>query len=129
MYTFKKEERLCSKKLIEKLYHNGSSFLLYPFRITWLPDDEGTMPAQILVSVSKKRYKRAVDRNLVKRRIREAYRLSKAGHLYPLLTTGQCLLLNISYIGKEITTFEQMQKKLIQAFVKLGQDLNHDRAQ
>ncbi|MEY3437046.1 MAG: hypothetical protein RL335_1502, partial [Bacteroidota bacterium] len=37
MYTFTKEERLCSQKLLDELYHKGSSFLLYPFSVIWLP--------------------------------------------------------------------------------------------
>ena len=87
MYTFKKEERLCNKKLIDELFHNGSSFLCYPFKVSWLLVDEpAQFPAQVLFSVSKKRYKRAVDRNLIKRRMREAYRLHKQQHLYDLLS-------------------------------------------
>ena len=75
MYTFKKEERLCNKRLIDGLYHNGSSFLCYPFKATWcLSDLPAPFPAQVLFAVSKKRFKRAVDRNRVKRLMREAYR-------------------------------------------------------
>jgi ribonuclease P protein component len=68
MYTFKKEERLCNKKLIDELFHNGSSFLCYPYRVSWLTVEENAeFPVQVLIAVPKKRYKRAVDRNLVKR--------------------------------------------------------------
>jgi ribonuclease P protein component len=67
MYTFKKEERLCNKKLIDGLFHNGSSFLCYPYKASWVLADGGQQfPVQIVFSVAKKRYKRAVDRNLVK---------------------------------------------------------------
>ena len=119
MYTFKKEERLCSKKLLDKLYHNGSSFLLYPFRLTWLATDElpSDVPAQVVISVPKRKFKRAVDRNLLKRRTREAYRTNKGEHLYSFLQKP--ILLGISYIGKEITDHSFMEKKLKQAFSKL----------
>ena len=86
MSSFKKEERLCNIKLIEKLYHTGSSFLVYPFRIIWLSSETNSeFPVQVLISVPKKKFKRAVDRNLLKRRIREIYRLHKSEYLFHFL--------------------------------------------
>lgn len=122
MYTFKKEERLCNKKLIESLFHNGSSFLCYPFKASWLIfDDAMPFPAQILITVSKKRYKHATDRNLVKRRIREAYRLHKQLHLYQQLNeTGKRLVFSITYIGKEIVPYEMMSKKMLKLLQQLS---------
>ncbi|HEY1025431.1 MAG TPA: ribonuclease P protein component [Sphingobacteriaceae bacterium] len=119
MYTFKKEERLCSKKLLEKLFHNGSSFLLYPFRISWLIADEipDNVPAQVVISVSKRRFKRAVDRNTLKRRMREIYRLNKTELVYSYLEKP--ILLSISYVGNEVADFPFMEKKLKQALFKL----------
>ena len=113
MYTFKKEERLCSKKLIEELFHNGSSFLLYPFRIVWLRHTLPTdVPAQVVINVPKRRFKKAVHRNLIKRRIREIYRLNKGPELYRFLEdhSGQ-LLLGIHYVGKDIVDYHLMEKK------------------
>ncbi|MEB0260233.1 MULTISPECIES: ribonuclease P protein component [unclassified Mucilaginibacter] len=122
MYTFKKEERLCNKKLIDGLFHNGSSFLCYPFRASWaLTDGEQQFPVQIVFSVAKKRYKRAVDRNLVKRRMREAYRLSKQSLLYDVLDgAGKKLVLSISYIGKEISPYDLFEKKMIKLLNQLA---------
>ncbi|MCO5935434.1 ribonuclease P protein component [Mucilaginibacter sp. RB4R14] len=122
MYTFKKEERLCNKKLIDGLFHNGSSFLCYPFRASWgLTDGEQLFPVQIVFSVAKKRYKRAVDRNLVKRRMREAYRLSKQSLLYDVLDdAGKKLVLSISYIGKEISPYDLFEKKMIKLLNQLA---------
>lgn len=121
MFTFKKEERLCSKKLLEKLFHSGSSFLLYPFRIVWLPESlPPGIRAQVVISVPKRRFKKAVDRNLIKRRIREIYRLHKASGLYASLeASDQQLLLGISYIGKTITEYPLMEKKLKLALEQL----------
>ncbi|MET3982046.1 ribonuclease P protein component [Mucilaginibacter sp. UYP25] len=122
MYTFKKEERLCNKKLIDGLFHNGSSFLCYPFRASWaLTSSEQQFPVQIVFSVAKKRYKRAVDRNLVKRRMREAYRLNKQSLLYDVLNTAEKkLVLSISYIGKEISTSDLFEKKMIKLLNQLA---------
>ena len=124
MYTFKKEERLCNKKLIESLFHNGSSFLCYPFKASWLQvDDVMPYPAQVLITVSKKRYKHAVDRNLVKRRIREAYRLNKQLHLYEQLDeSGKRLVFSISYIGKDIVPYELMGKKMLKLLQQLSSE-------
>ncbi len=121
MYTFKKEERLCSRKLLEKLFHNGSSFLVYPFRIVCLAENNiGNAPAQVVIGVSKRKFKRAVDRNLIKRRIREIYRLNKETLLYPFLRESDVqLLISINYIGKEILDYQVFQKKLSAALGKL----------
>ena len=77
MQTFSKSERLCSKIAIEKLVEEGKSFHLSPFKISWLSNTEESVPVQILISVPKRTFKRAVYRNLLKRRIREAYRKNK----------------------------------------------------
>lgn len=121
MYTFKKEERLCSKKLLEKLFHNGSSFLVYPFRIVSLPEILYTKyPAQAVIAVSKRKFKRAVDRNLIKRKVREAYRLNKDELLYPFLTENKLsLIVSIHYVGKEIPEYQFIEKKLKLAIKKL----------
>ena len=107
MNTFKKEERLCSKKSLDLLFKNGSSFLLYPFRISFLfVLDSHQYPAQVVINVAKKRFKRAVDRNLIKRRIKEVYRKQKNQQLYSILNDADnLLLLSIQYIGKEINDY------------------------
>jgi ribonuclease P protein component len=125
MYTFKKEERLCNKRLIDELFHNGSSFLCYPYRVSWLAVAEASeSPVQVLIAVPKKRYKRAVDRNLLKRRIREAYRLNKQEHLYTLLSEAhKNIVFSIGYIGKEIDPYELMEKKMLKLLKQLSTEV------
>ena len=79
-YTFNKNERLCSKKLIERLFAGGNkSFPTFPLRVVYMPlsSEENIADISILISVPKKRFKHTVKRNLVKRQIREAYRQHK----------------------------------------------------
>lgn len=125
MYTFKKEERLCNKRLIDKLFHNGSSFLCYPFRVSWLVNPEPQPhPAQILFSVPKKRYKHAVDRNLVKRLMREAYRLHKQQHLYDILQQAdKKIIVSVGYVGKEIEPYLFIEKKMLRMLAQLSGEL------
>lgn len=126
MYTFKKEERLCNKRLLEQLFSSGSSFLCYPFRVSWLKAVTA-QPAvvQVVFAVAKKRYKRAVDRNLIKRRTREAYRLHKQELLYkPLQEQDHQIVLSINYIGKEINDFTLMDKKMVKLLTQLSEQIN-----
>jgi len=119
-HTFPKEEHLCRKKLIDELFgKQGSSFGVYPLRIVWLKSAQATTaPPQVLISVSKRTFKRAVDRNRLKRLIREAYRLNKYrlveqpnGHFVAQLA--------IIYTGKEKSPLALVEKKLISAFQRL----------
>ena len=119
-HTFPKEEHLCRKKLIEQLFSKqGSSFGVYPLRLTWLPAPaHTTTPPQVLVSVSKRTFKRAVDRNRLKRLMREAYRLNK----YRLLEAENghpVALLGILYTGKEKSELPLLEKKLISGLNRL----------
>ena len=114
--TFRKSERLHSKKDIQELFQKGSSFYLYPFKVLFL-EAEGA-PRQVLVSVSKRKFKRAVDRNLIKRRIKEAYRLNKH-----ILTSDQeqqpSLLIAYIYTGKEIPDYHFLEKRLSKSLRRL----------
>ena len=76
--TFGKQEKLKSRKLIERLFEEGKSVKKYPIRLVYLQTDHTSdLPAQVGFSVPKRHFKRAVDRNRIKRLLREAYRIQK----------------------------------------------------
>ena len=75
--TLRRTERIRLKRHIEQLFNDGQSVHAYPVRAVWLDVPFDGVPARMMVSVPKKNFKRAVDRNLIKRRIRSAYRLHR----------------------------------------------------
>jgi ribonuclease P protein component len=112
---FSKKERLHSKKLIKELFDKGSSFFLYPFKVIYL-DEPGISDNQLLVSVSKKKLKKATDRNHIKRRVKEAYRLNKN-----LLCTGHGVakLVALIYVSKDLAEFHQIAPKVIKILKRI----------
>ena len=114
-FTFRKGEKLKSEKNIQELFAKGSSFYLFPFKVLTLPSGDPIKFHQVLISVSKRHFKRAVDRNLIKRRIREAYRLQKQS----LAAVEQPLLIGFIYTHKEILQAEEIAKKTLQALQKI----------
>ena len=125
-YTFKKEERLCSKRSIDDLFHNGSSFVVYPLRVVFLSkptDPEQNFPAQVITSVPKKRFKKAVDRNYLKRLMRESYRLEK-DKLYSFLQDHSLnLLLAIQYVSNDKLSLETLKGKMEQLIGRIENEI------
>ena len=126
-YTLSKEERLSWKRYIDLLFDKGNSFVAFPLRVIFLPlseDEKAALPpSSMLISVSKKKFKRAVKRNRVKRLVREAYRLRKQ-ELYSLLAEkGKTVLLAFIYMDKEIRPFSDMEKAMDKTIRLLGEKL------
>lgn len=114
MNDLRKSERLNSKIVIEKMFAGGSSrsFSVFPLRVVYMPVDSLEASASILVTVPKKRFKRAVKRNRVKRQIREAYRKNK-GELKQLLTEKeQKLAIAFIYLSDQLTSSVEIEEKV-----------------
>ncbi|MCF0059347.1 ribonuclease P protein component [Dyadobacter sp. CY356] len=120
--TFGKNERLCSPTLIGRLFQRGSAdvhtFYLFPFRVLYMYDTTPPLFPQLLFSVSKRQFKKAVDRNQVKRRCREAYRLNKAA-LLALPPESRPSYIAFLYIAKEISTFDVIESSMKQSVNRL----------
>lgn len=127
MLTFSRHERLKSRKLIGRLFKEGHSYVAYPLRVLWLPADEmaqaaagfSDAPAQLAISVPKRAFKTAVERNRLKRRIREAYRLNKTAWYEKLNAGDQRIALMLVYVAKEELPFDDIAagiRKMVKKF-------------
>ncbi|MDH6354782.1 ribonuclease P protein component [Dysgonomonas sp. PH5-45] len=121
-YTFCKEERLCSNKQIDLLFTRGQSFIAYPLRVVYMLRSGDDIPrVAILASVSKKKFKRAVKRNRVKRLIRENYRLNKSEFQAVAHALGQSVDIAFLYLKDELPDFHEIEKAILKAAAVLKQ--------
>ena len=118
-FSYPKKEKLKSQKLIEQLFSEGKSVSAFPLRMVYLKTEfEDDVQFKTGVSTSKRNFKNAVDRNRIKRLLREAYRLNKAVYFNNI--SGSYALM-ILYIGKDGTDFDSVEskmKQLLDAFSK-----------
>ena len=123
--TLGKNERLKSRKLIEQLFSEGKKFVIHPYRVFYILEKKEQPQLQFGVGVSSRNFKKAVDRNRVKRLVKESYRLQK-NQLQDKIKNEQCQLnIFVIYTAKELpdytTTFETMTKVLDKLIVILGE--------
>jgi ribonuclease P protein component len=129
--TFRKEERLCSHKLIQKLFEEGEAVLKYPFRVVYLTGSLPTeMPVQVIMSVSKKRFKRANKRNLLRRRMKEAYRLNKDAFYNELTKLGIQVAMSVNYLPTDELSYAEIEKGMKKLLMRLMDQLtqNHENS-
>jgi ribonuclease P protein component len=117
--TFNKTERISLQREIDLLFNTGTAFTVYPLRVIYVIEKPlSGAPCAILISVAKKRFKRAVKRNRLKRLIRETYRLNK-----PLPTPSvppKPLLIAFIYIGNAVCDYATMEASMKKALGKLA---------
>ncbi|MEI6555457.1 MAG: ribonuclease P protein component [Paludibacter sp.] len=118
--SFPKSEHLCGDKTITKVFESGEAFICYPLRVVYLLQPQnGSEVIKVLVGVPKKRFKRAVKRNRLKRLMREAYRLNKHEILEALDLKQLQLQVAFNYVSDEELDFETINKKMKSALQKL----------
>jgi ribonuclease P protein component len=124
-HTFRKEEKLCSQKMMGELFLSGNSFLSYPLRVTWkvFSNPLFQSPAQAGFSVPKRIFRRSVDRNRLKRLMRESYRIHKSDLYEKLQSADTQLVLMLIYIGKEELPFTKIDQAITKSIVKINGQL------
>ncbi len=122
-FTLKPFEKLKSRKLIDQVFKEGTSFSHFPFRVIYLTPEDNKFYLQSAFSVGTKNFKRAVDRNRIKRLMREAYRLQKNLLKNDLEEKRKNLVLFIIYTGNELPLYENIRDKMASLLQRLQKKL------
>lgn len=121
-YTLGKEERLKSRKIIGRLYEEGKVIKAFPLRMVYLQTAHTSdFPCQVGVSVAKRNFKKAVDRNRIKRLLRENYRLQKYT-VYSAVEKPYVFM--ISYLARDIWKYEDIEAKMNKLLTKFIEEIN-----
>ncbi len=125
LYSLKKEEILSSKKAIQSIMDKGQRFFKFPFRVVFQINDLASdqLPLQILFSVPKRRFKLAVDRNLLRRRMKEAYRLNNHHLKQQLLEHNKMMSVVVIYSHSERLDYKDIEQKIKESLLLLENEL------
>lgn len=130
-YSLKKNERLKSRKLIEELFLSGQKFVLTPYRVFFkFKERTGTdkePPLQFGVGVPSKNFKRAVDRNRLKRLTRETYRIQKNPLAAKLQEKRLVLYVFFIYTARDMNNYDDLNKKMGLILKKLENLIDENR--
>jgi len=122
--TFSKAERLCSSTLIDRLFSEGNRQIsVFPVRLVWLLADD-IDGIQVLISVPKRNFHHAVDRNRIKRQIREFYRTQSSSLKETVAVKGKGLALAFLFNDNKLWDSDKLDQRLAQALEKLVETLS-----
>ena len=129
-FTFKKHERLTHRKVIDQLFQEGAALKQYPLMLLALSNPHPTEEAlQVVVVVSKRNFKRAVDRNRIKRLMRESWRHHKNALREEIAAAGMHLAVALVFNGKELPEFTEVDAKISELCIRLKEDIPKFRDQ
>jgi ribonuclease P protein component len=125
-FKFPKSERLTNKKKFEKLFEEGISVKGFPLKIIYISEDvvEGEHPIQIAFTVPKRSFKKAVDRNFLRRKMKEIYRLNKGPILEKLANSEKSLYAILIYTNREKMDYPSIEKGWHKLMAKLLPEIN-----
>ncbi|MBO7610416.1 MAG: ribonuclease P protein component [Muribaculaceae bacterium] len=122
-------EKLCSRTAIERLFGEGNSAIAFPLRAVYRFHDSGESPARFLITIPKKRIRHAVERVLLRRRVREAYRLCRRQVLYPALTTADISAdIAFHYLSNDIADYHTIAEKMNLLLERIAQEATDNNA-
>jgi len=122
---FPKKERLCGEVRIGKLFAEGNAFIAYPLRVVYkLTDEKSDAVVKVLMSVPKKKIRKAVHRNKIKRLMREGYRLNKSSLLEDCQHKSRTLYIAFTYLSDKETCFEEIEEKIKYSIKRIIQQLD-----
>ncbi len=117
---FGHDERLRGEIRVSRLFSEGQSFVIYPYRVVYRINNSSTYPnTAILISIPKKRFKRAVKRNRIRRCTKEAFRLNKKILNTPLHAAGISLDIALIYLDKAILPYSTIERRIQELLEKL----------
>lgn len=122
MNKFPKQERLSGLDEIDHLFKTGKTLVVPPLKVIYeVPEHKGAAPVKVLITVPSRRFRKAVDRNRIRRKIRESYRLHKNQLFNRYLQAGSTMLMGIIYIGEDPDPdYALIERSIIQCIERLG---------
>jgi ribonuclease P protein component len=128
-FSYNKAEKLKSRKLTEQLFSKGKTFSAFPLKVFYMPvEDELDFPLKVGVSVSSRNFKKATDRNRIKRLLREAYRTQKTKLLEHVQTNDKQLALFFLYTDKVLPEYDLIKSKMQLVLERLIKQLHEKTA-
>ena len=121
-YKLNKDEKLCSRTAVNRLFEEGHSLMAFPLRAAYRLRPRGDHPVQFLISIPKKRIRRAVHRVTLRRRVREAYRLTRRELLFGSLEQAGCGVdIAFVYLDKAPAPYDVIHEKMTTLLTRISQ--------
>ena len=121
-FKLNKDEKLCSRTAVERLFGEGKSLMAFPLRAAYRLRPRGEQPVQFLISIPKKRIRKAVQRVMLRRRVREAYRLNRRQLLVPTLEQADWGVdIAFVYLDTSVAPYDVIEEKITSLLTRIAQ--------